>query len=177
MKQNSAFFPCTEPLLKALKVLATLPGYYSAQPPFQASPGPTQPPPASMASWGYTINSSPAKPGALFRHKNPKVATQGEEEFKFKLPTRQYRDLPLSHRSCLRISLWYLLKTTFLPDKAEKCSAHMKFNSLFKLSIFSLLFLTEIKRHVFPAKGFSARRCNSDGSSFFGSGYILASDA
>lgn len=65
----------------------------------------------------------------------------------------------------------------FLPDKAEKCSGHVKFNSLFKVSIFSLLFLTDFRSHLVSlVKGFSDRRCNSDGSSFFGSGYILASD-
>lgn len=105
LNQNSAFFPCTfflEPVLKAPKSSPFCQAGIEHSP-LQASPH--KPPPASVASWDHTKNSSPAQPAALFWHKNPKVATQGEEEFKFQLPTWQYGDLPLSHQSCLRISL------------------------------------------------------------------------
>lgn len=60
-------------------------------------PGKPRPHQARVASWGHAMDSSPANPGAFFQHRNQKVATWGEKEFKFKLPTRQYRDLPLSH--------------------------------------------------------------------------------
>lgn len=63
---------------------------------------PTQlkPPPASpIPAWHPvdTMDSSPAEPGALFQCRNRQVATYRENKFKFKLPTWQYRDLPLSH--------------------------------------------------------------------------------